>query len=199
MELRAELVEHCQNYGPPGPVRGAIATIFERFSELGSVRQVWVWMRREVVQFPMPRFAHGEIQWAVPTYHQIHSVLDVVGIFPNDAAISAARTPPPSTSSRRRSPVTIGRKWGQMKPSFPGLAFVTGIEQVCRALGGPFGAPASPGSWKEVGGSVFSRCRQPEGTLGAGPPGRQAPRARSRSQALGPALAKSGARGAGRA
>jgi hypothetical protein len=24
----------------------------------------------------MRRFAHGEIQWAVPTYHQIHSVLD---------------------------------------------------------------------------------------------------------------------------
>jgi len=60
-------------------------------------------------------------------------------------------------------------------------------------------ARASAGSWKEVGRSVFSRCRRPEGTLGAGPLGRQAPRARSRSQALGPALAKSGPRGARRA
>jgi DNA invertase Pin-like site-specific DNA recombinase len=57
-------------------VRGAIATIFDRFAELGSVRQVWLWMRREGVQFPMRRFAHGAIRWAVPTYHQIHSVLE---------------------------------------------------------------------------------------------------------------------------
>jgi DNA invertase Pin-like site-specific DNA recombinase len=61
---------------PDEAVRGAIATIFDRFAELGSVRQVWLWMRREGVQFPMRRFAGGEIQWAVPTYHQVHSVLE---------------------------------------------------------------------------------------------------------------------------
>ena len=61
---------------PDEAMRGAIATIFDRFGELGSVRQVWLWMRREGVQFPMRRFAHGEIQWTVPTYHQIHSVLE---------------------------------------------------------------------------------------------------------------------------
>jgi DNA invertase Pin-like site-specific DNA recombinase len=61
---------------PDEAVRGAITTIFERFSELGSVRQVWLWMRREQLRFPMRRFAYGEIQWAVPTYHQIHSVLE---------------------------------------------------------------------------------------------------------------------------
>jgi DNA invertase Pin-like site-specific DNA recombinase len=61
---------------PDEAVSGAIQTIFDRFAELGSVRQVWLWMRREGVQFPMRRFAHGEIQWAVPTYHQVHSVLE---------------------------------------------------------------------------------------------------------------------------
>jgi DNA invertase Pin-like site-specific DNA recombinase len=61
---------------PDEAVRGAIRTIFDRFAELGSVRQVWLWMRREGVQFPMRRFAYGEIQWAVPTYHQIHGVLE---------------------------------------------------------------------------------------------------------------------------
>ncbi len=61
---------------PDEAIRGAIATIFDRFQELGSVRQVWLWMRRERVQFPMRRFAHGEHQWTVPTYHQVHSVLD---------------------------------------------------------------------------------------------------------------------------
>src|SRR3954465_14658353 len=35
---------------PDEAVRGAIITIFERFAELGSVRQVWLWMRREGVQ-----------------------------------------------------------------------------------------------------------------------------------------------------
>src|SRR2546421_8654569 len=34
---------------PDEAVRGAIQTIFDRFAELGSVRQVWLWMRREAV------------------------------------------------------------------------------------------------------------------------------------------------------
>jgi DNA invertase Pin-like site-specific DNA recombinase len=61
---------------PDEAISGAIATIFERFAELGSVRQVWLWMRRERVQFPMRRFPHAEIEWVVPTYHQVHSVLE---------------------------------------------------------------------------------------------------------------------------
>ena len=56
-------------------VRGAIATIFVRFAELGSVRQVWLWMRREGVQFPLRRWPN-ELRWVTPTYHQIHSVLE---------------------------------------------------------------------------------------------------------------------------
>ena len=60
---------------PDEAVRGAIATIFERFAELGSARQVWLWMRREGVQFPLRRFQGAEIEWMTPTYHQIHSVL----------------------------------------------------------------------------------------------------------------------------
>jgi DNA invertase Pin-like site-specific DNA recombinase len=61
---------------PDEAVRGAIATIFERFQELGSVRQVWLWLRHESVQFPLRRFPHSEIQWVTPTYHQVHSVLE---------------------------------------------------------------------------------------------------------------------------
>jgi DNA invertase Pin-like site-specific DNA recombinase len=62
---------------PDEAIRGAIATIFDRFGELGSVRQVWLWMRSEGVQFPGRRYTYGgEIQWQVPTYHQIHSVLE---------------------------------------------------------------------------------------------------------------------------
>ncbi len=60
---------------PDEAVRGAIATIFARFQELGSARQVWLWMRSEGVQFPLRRFTGAEVQWVTPTYHQVHSVL----------------------------------------------------------------------------------------------------------------------------
>ena len=60
---------------PDEAISGAIAVIFERFGELGSVRQVWLWMRSERLQFPMRRFQGAEVEWVTPTYHQVHSVL----------------------------------------------------------------------------------------------------------------------------
>ncbi len=60
---------------PDEAIRGAIAVIFERFAELGSARQVWLWLRREAVQFPLQRFPDGEVRWVCPSYHQVHSVL----------------------------------------------------------------------------------------------------------------------------
>jgi DNA invertase Pin-like site-specific DNA recombinase len=60
---------------PDEAIHGAIAVIFERFAELGSARQVWVWLRREKVNFPLQRFQTGEIEWVTPTYHQVHKVL----------------------------------------------------------------------------------------------------------------------------
>ncbi|MCA1697803.1 MAG: recombinase family protein, partial [Actinobacteria bacterium] len=60
---------------PDEAIRGAIAVIFERFAELGSARQVWLWLRREQVQFPLVRFPGSEARWVIPTYHQVHSVL----------------------------------------------------------------------------------------------------------------------------
>ena len=62
-------------FEPDEAIRGAIQTIFDRFVELGSVRQVWLWMRREGVQFPLRRW-QNELRWVTPTYHQIHSVLE---------------------------------------------------------------------------------------------------------------------------
>jgi DNA invertase Pin-like site-specific DNA recombinase len=60
---------------PDEAIRGAIAVIFERFAELGSARQVWLWLRRERIRFPLRRFPAGEAQWVTPSYHQVHSVL----------------------------------------------------------------------------------------------------------------------------
>jgi len=60
---------------PDEAIRGAIAVIFARLAELGSARQVWLWLRRERVQFPLRSTALAEIRWVTPSYHQVHSVL----------------------------------------------------------------------------------------------------------------------------
>jgi DNA invertase Pin-like site-specific DNA recombinase/uncharacterized protein YndB with AHSA1/START domain len=60
---------------PDEAIRGAIAVIFERFAELGSARQVWLWLRREGVRFPLQSTTLSEIRWVTPSYHQVHSVL----------------------------------------------------------------------------------------------------------------------------
>lgn len=60
---------------PDEAIRGAITVIFKRFAQLGSARQVWLWLRGEGLRFPLQRFPGGEVQWVAPTYHQVHSVL----------------------------------------------------------------------------------------------------------------------------
>lgn len=62
-------------FHPDEAVTGAIANVFKKFAELGSARQVWLWFKSEDLQFPhaTPR---GQIQWVVPTYTGILSVLN---------------------------------------------------------------------------------------------------------------------------
>lgn len=60
---------------PDEAVRGAIATCFERFGELGSVRQVWLWFRAEGLGFPTQTTPYAPIRWIVPTYAAIHNTL----------------------------------------------------------------------------------------------------------------------------
>ena len=61
---------------PDEAIRGAIQTIFDRFAELGSVRQVWLWMRREGVHVPDAPLRLWRDRVDIPTYHQVHSVLE---------------------------------------------------------------------------------------------------------------------------
>jgi len=60
---------------PDEAVRGAIRTIFERFGETGSVRQVWLWLCSQGLSFPLQSNRLAEIRWVTPTYHAIHGVL----------------------------------------------------------------------------------------------------------------------------
>lgn len=60
---------------PDEAVTGAIRTVFARFAEMGSVRQVWLWFRSESLSFPLQRHAQAVIEWVVPTYTALHHVL----------------------------------------------------------------------------------------------------------------------------
>ncbi len=62
-------------FHPDQAVTGAIHTIFEKFSEVGSVRQVWLWFRSQALSFPLQSNSLSEIRWASPTYTAIHHVL----------------------------------------------------------------------------------------------------------------------------
>jgi DNA invertase Pin-like site-specific DNA recombinase/transposase/uncharacterized protein YndB with AHSA1/START domain len=62
-------------FHPNETVTGAIRTVFERFAEQGSVRQVWLWFRSQDLPFPLQSNKWPEIQWVVPTYTAIHHVL----------------------------------------------------------------------------------------------------------------------------
>jgi DNA invertase Pin-like site-specific DNA recombinase len=62
-------------FHPDQAVQGAIRTVFEKFGELGSVRQVWLWFRSEGLSFPFQAAAWSDIQWVCPTYTAIHHVL----------------------------------------------------------------------------------------------------------------------------
>ena len=63
-------------FHPNEAVVGAIRSVFDRFAEMGSVRQVWLWFRSQDLRFPSQEDAWGgEIRWIAPTYRSIHQVL----------------------------------------------------------------------------------------------------------------------------
>lgn len=69
-------------FHPDEAVTGAIRTIFDKFTELGSARQVWVWFRSQHLSFPLhplgivPSLATcHQLRWITPTYTAIYNVL----------------------------------------------------------------------------------------------------------------------------
>jgi len=61
-------------FHPDQAVTGAIRTVFEKFAELGSARQVWLWFRSQDLLFPH-QCPNREILWVKPTYIAIHTAL----------------------------------------------------------------------------------------------------------------------------
>ncbi len=62
-------------FHPDEAVTAALRTAFDRFAELGSVRQVWLWFRSQELTFPTQSTTLDEMRWVVPTYTKIHQVL----------------------------------------------------------------------------------------------------------------------------
>lgn len=56
-------------------VTGVLRAVFDRFAEMGSVRQVWLWLRSQQLKWPLQSTTLREITWVVPTYTKIHQVL----------------------------------------------------------------------------------------------------------------------------
>jgi DNA invertase Pin-like site-specific DNA recombinase len=72
-------------YGPTGAieldpdarVQQAIRLVLQKFDELGSTRQVLLWLRRERLSVPVTRGGkHGRYtEWAVPNYTRVHAIV----------------------------------------------------------------------------------------------------------------------------
>jgi DNA invertase Pin-like site-specific DNA recombinase len=69
-------------FHPDEAVCGAIRTVFDKFTELGSARQVWLWFRSQNLSFPMhplgmvPTLANcHQLRWITPSYAAIYNAL----------------------------------------------------------------------------------------------------------------------------
>jgi DNA invertase Pin-like site-specific DNA recombinase len=69
-------------FHPDEAVTGAIRTVFAKFTELGSARQVWLWFRSQNLSFPLhplglvpSLLTCHQLRWVTPAYVAIYNVL----------------------------------------------------------------------------------------------------------------------------
>src|SRR4051794_23515016 len=62
---------------PDRRVREAVELVFRKFDEVGSVRQVALWLRQEGIQLPVVAYRAQEraIEWRLPRYNSVHRIL----------------------------------------------------------------------------------------------------------------------------
>ena len=62
---------------PDRRIQDSINLVFNKFTELGSVRQVTLWFRREKIALPVVPSGRGErrLVWKLPLYHTIWAIL----------------------------------------------------------------------------------------------------------------------------
>jgi DNA invertase Pin-like site-specific DNA recombinase/uncharacterized protein YndB with AHSA1/START domain len=62
-------------FHPDQLVIGAVRTVFQKFAELGSARQVWLWFGSQGLNFPLQSSLTGELKWVTASYTAVHRVL----------------------------------------------------------------------------------------------------------------------------
>lgn len=62
---------------PDRRIRDALSLVFRKFAEIGSVRQLALWLRQEGIE--LPSAVHGRqgrtVRWGPPRYHALHRLL----------------------------------------------------------------------------------------------------------------------------
>ena len=58
-------------------MRKSVELVFQKFRELGSVRQVLLWLRQERIELPAVRYGESGrgIVWRLPVYNTIHHIM----------------------------------------------------------------------------------------------------------------------------
>ena len=89
---------------PDRRVREAIALVFNKFTELQTVRQAHLWMRRE--RLPLPASEYGsegrKVVWKLPVYNTIRHLLTnpiYAGAYAFGAPAAASRSRPAASAS----------------------------------------------------------------------------------------------------
>ncbi len=67
-------------FHPDEAVTGVLQAVFGQFAVCGSVRATWLWLRAQHLRWPLQQAVYlhgkpGEITWAEPTYHAVHTTL----------------------------------------------------------------------------------------------------------------------------
>jgi excisionase family DNA binding protein len=63
---------------PDRRVREAVRLVFDKFRELGSIRQVMKWFRAQGIELPMTRYSKTDgvrVVWVAPKYWTVHEIL----------------------------------------------------------------------------------------------------------------------------
>ena len=100
-------------------VREAITTVFRRFDELGSARQVLIRLREDGVLLPRRRNGSQRIFWAQATYPAVHDVLTnpaYAGAFVFGRTRTEKRVDPATGAVRARDRVVPREQWEVLIP-----------------------------------------------------------------------------------
>ena len=62
-------------FHPDQAVTEAVQCVFDKFTEMGSIRRVWLWFRSQRLTFPLQSHSFPDIQWVTPTYSGIRQTL----------------------------------------------------------------------------------------------------------------------------